>query len=505
MKESSRRFGRRLLTRACAWMGSRDAPRRRGVAPRPVFAPRRDLVVESEDGLSVLLDGRLVQVAFPLDWRAGGAVGREMNAMAWIEALDRREFEAALLDWMARGDELDVAVDAARCVTWMQQLTVRSHRVGGVVAESARASIARDVRRVDLWIRLGGKWMERLEAARMLCWAGAWFEGREAEQWDARGMRWLERVLDRGLSVEGMIAGQNASEHVRTCALLLECRLLMTGTALEARLVSAIERACATLADLAHPDGGASSMFGGYVNCGAQMSAVLDAARRMCGIRVVRRPNVQLDEAGLCGWRDGRQYFLFGVGAVDGGRMDADALSIEWTLGCERVFVAGGEQFASIEIDGAGTARNVRRARLQVLPDGVVAEGISEPTGRMAGAPQARRLLRSTNAELRVEDRVIGGAGQEVRAQIVCHPLARVRQGDDGSVTVRRGETVLRLESTQPISIELATWKPDAGLEVETRRIVLHYGPAPCSGTIRITNLVAQPTEKLVTIAAPIS
>jgi hypothetical protein len=318
-------------------------------------------------------------------------------------------------------------------------------------------------------------------------------------------MRLIENVLAKGLGADGMIAGQNAGEHVRTCAVLLECRLLMTGTSLAVGLDHAIERACATLSDLVHPDGCASLMFGAHLHSGAQIGAVLDVARRMCGVRAVRRPNVQLDEAGLCGWRDGRDYFLFASGAAEGARrMEADALAIEWSVSGERLFVAGGRGMGAVEIDRAGDgARKARRARLQVLPDGVVAEGTCEPAERLAGSPQLRRLLRSTKADLRIEDRVIGGAGQEVRGQIVCHPLARVRVGADGSVLVRRGGVTVRVESTRPITIENATWRPDAGLEVATRRIVVRYGQAPCSGTIRVTNLVAQPAEMLARMPAP--
>jgi hypothetical protein len=285
---------------------------------------------------------------------------------------------------------------------------------------------------------------------------------------------------------------------------LLECRAVLGGTSVEPMLTAAIERACATLADLVHPDGHASLLGGGHLHAGPPVGATLDVARRLCDVRAVRRPNIRLDEAGLCGWREGRTYFLFASGTVAGSRTSRDALAFEWTLHGERVFVADGESVAALEIDGSrGAARGARRTRLQVLPDGLVAEGTFEPAVRLKGRPLLRRLLRSTVGGMRIEDRVLGGVGQEVRAQILCHPAARVRQAADGSVSVRRGAVVLRLESEHPISIEDATWQPDAGLEIPTRRIVVHYGTAPCGGAIKITSLVAHPAEMIALTSMP--
>ncbi len=510
VKITTARFARWFLTRTSSLFGDRSAPPRRRVAPRPVFAPRRELVVGDDDEVRIVVQGRTERLAFPIDWLAGGdqQVARELGAMAWIEALDDERFEAALLDRVhggnGRADGLDPSVVASRCVVWMQQITVREHRLGRAWMEKVSRCIATEVRGVDVVLRLPSTGVEKLDGARLLCWAGAWFEGRQADRWHARGMKLLARAL-HGLEGDGMLAGQNAGEHAETCAKLLECRALLGGTELEEELRITIERACATLTDLVHPDGHASLLFDGQLHSGPSVDAILAVAGRLCGVQAVRRPSIRVDRAGLCGWREGRTYFLFASGSPEGGSpREADALAFEWTLQGERMFVAGGTRFAALEIDGAhGGTRSLSRARLQVLPDGLIAEGTCEPGARLRGRPLLRRLLRSTHAAMRIEDRVLGGAGQEVRAQIVCHPGARVRQDADGSVTVRRGAVAVRLESTKPITIEEASWRPDAGLEIATRRIVVHYGQTPCGGTIRLTNLAAHPPEMLVLTAAP--
>jgi hypothetical protein len=310
-------------------------------------------------------------------------------------------------------------------------------------------------------------------------------------------------VLDHDLAVDGMLPGTTPASQARVCAMLLECRAVLDQPALQPRLDAAIERACAALSDLMHPDGFPSLLFGGQLHSGPPAVVVLDVALRLCGTRTVRRPRIVLP--GVCGWREGRTYFLFACGGTPTSmRASADALGIEWTLHGERIFVAGGTRNPPLEIDGTD-ARNAHalRTRLQILHDGIVAEGTSDRDARTAGRPMHRRLLRSTPASVRIEDRVIGGTGQDVRAQIVCHPNARVRRLADGSVIVRRGAIAVRVESAQRITVEDAVWQPDAGLEIRTRRIVVHYGLAPCAGSIRVQSLVTRPPEMLELATVP--
>src|SRR4051812_37743577 len=85
LNSSRARFERRLLTRLCAVFASRSAPPRRKLAPSGLFRPRRDLVVGDEDDVRIIVEGKPTPLVFPLDWNAGGAGGRELNAMSWIE------------------------------------------------------------------------------------------------------------------------------------------------------------------------------------------------------------------------------------------------------------------------------------------------------------------------------------------------------------------------------------------------------------------------------------
>jgi hypothetical protein len=283
---------------------------------------------------------------------------------------------------------------------------------------------------------------------------------------------------------------------------LLECRVVVNdqgpeGRALQPALDATIDRACATLVDRVHHDGCPSLLFGGGLHAGHPSALILAAAQRLCGVRSVSRPSIVLDQAGVCGWRDGRSCFLFACGPVgDGCDAHADALAFEWTVHGERLFVAGGgvEPFA---LEGERRLRaRFRRTRLQVLPDGLVAEGECDRFSGATGRPLHRRLLRSTHDGLRVEDRVEGGAGQATSALLTCHPLARAKLMPDGTVTIRRGAVLVRVEARHPITIEAAVWQPDEGLALATQRLVVRIGPAPCVGSIHVRAQVTRALER---------
>ena len=43
-----------------------------------------------------------------------------------------------------------------------------------------------------------------------------------------------------------------------------------------------------------------------------------------------------------------------------------------------------------------------------------------------------------------------------------------------------RGRAAARVVAETPIGIEDAVWRPEPGLSVPTRRLVVHHGRAPC-------------------------
>jgi hypothetical protein len=89
---------------------------------------------------------------------------------------------------------------------------------------------------------------------------------------------------------------------------------------------------------------------------------------------------------------------------------------------------------------------------------------------------------------LSVEDYIAGGAGQDVRAELLLHPSVEVRCRGSSLVLVAGPVTAL-VETRHEVEVERAWWLGEDGEWRSTRRLVVRYAPAPCSGSFRIDRL----------------
>ena len=131
----------------------------------------------------------------------------------------------------------------------------------------------------------------------------------------------------------------------------------------------------------------------------------------------------------------------------------------------------------------------MKRTRWQVQSDGFVLEGAHHGFAHLAGEPVHRRLIHARPHEIRIEDRIEGGAGQIARSRLLLHPDCRVTTDPDGVVTIPRGRALARVVAESPIEVVVAWWFPDFGIRLRTKQLVVKYGAAPCVGGIWLRSL----------------
>lgn len=131
-----------------------------------------------------------------------------------------------------------------------------------------------------------------------------------------------------------------------------------------------------------------------------------------------------------------------------------------------------------------GRRCRVKRTEFLQQADGFVLEGSHDGFAHLPGAPIHRRRVHARPDDVRIEDRIDGGAGQIARSRLLLHPDCRVTTERDGSLTIRRGRASARVVSKAPIEIVDAWWFPDFGIRMRTKQLVLMYGAAPCTGVI---------------------
>jgi len=108
----------------------------------------------------------------------------------------------------------------------------------------------------------------------------------------------------------------------------------------------------------------------------------------------------------------------------------------------------------------------------------------------MAGRPLHEREVSAAQDELQIVDRIVGGSGQRAEARLLLHPDCLVElQG--GGCLIRNGAISIELKTTAAVSIEEASWHPDQGIDVPTKRLKFSLGVAPCKGRIDIKVLRA--------------
>ena len=391
-----------------------------------------------------------------------------------------------------------------RIVNWIKWAS------GGAVLEPVwLASLAVQARwledRIE-WRLLGN---HLLANAKALIFAGAFFEGAEAERWLAKGLglycaQMAEQILADGGHFERSPMYQ---------AILLEDLLDLINIAQTVRAVPesdvagwrlAASRMQAWLTAMTHPDGRISFFNDAAFGIAAEPAALDAYAERLSLAAPVAADGlIDLRESGYIRLTSGDACVLIDAAPIGPdylpGHAHADTLSFEFSIGIDRVVVNGGTSryglgperqrerataaHSTVEIDGENSSevwagfRVGRRARIlerriDQTSDEITVAAAHDGYRWRPGRPIHRRIWRLAPGLLRVTDEIEGSASSAV-ARFHLAPGMEITSepaGQGGALTTAAGRRI-DWRCSRPAHIEPSSWRPQFGLVVETRQL----------------------------------
>ncbi|MGB3832263.1 MAG: alginate lyase family protein, partial [Mesorhizobium sp.] len=351
--------------------------------------------------------------------------------------------------------------------------------------------------------------------AKALVFAGCFFDGSEAENWLAHGIRILAREVPEQILPDGGQFELSPMYH----ALALEDMLDLVNIARAAALPSRwraqadgwegrIKRMRDWLATMCHPDGEIAFFNDAAFGIAPARDELELYAQRLGYPTLSPIPSGcrHLADSGYVRLQNDRAVVLIDVARVGPdylpGHAHADTLSFELSVDGRRVLVNSGTSVYgdgperrrqrgtaahnTVVVDGEDSSevwsgfRVARRARPRDLSvsgegDGFIVACAHDGYRRLAGRPLHRRSWRFDAAGLVVSDRV-EGAHRDAEAAFHFHPDLSPsidEEGRSGALESQAG-TVLRWRASRgEARLEPSTWHPEFGVSLPARRLVV--------------------------------
>jgi uncharacterized heparinase superfamily protein len=436
------------------------------------------------------------------------------------------ELRAALIDdWISHNspatpDAWDAYPLSLRIVNWVKYFLLRSGR-----APLPRHWLA------SLYAQ--AHWLQRnfeyhllgnhlLKNAVGLLFAGAFFQGAEADAWLQRSWRCLAGQVGEQFLADGGHYERSPMYHALCLNDCLDVLSLTAQPPVAARLTPAAalrERtvsAATFLRDICAPDGEIPLFNDAAFGIAPPPSALVAYAQRVLAVgpraelspRPLHCQLINKPQSGYFGFRHGADWLLIDCGPVgpdyQPGHGHCDTLSYELALDGVRLVVdsgvhdyeGGARRAASrstaghntVMIDGCeqseiwGTFRVARRARplsalLHPQPPGCTFEGTHDGYRRLPGSPLHRRQIRYNGAgALDVSDDISGGGRHEIASRIRLAPgYMPVIKGSYAAVCGPEGTPVARIEFSAGARprLEAGRYFPQFGIELGCQVIVL--------------------------------
>lgn len=370
------------------------------------------------------------------------------------------------------------------------------------------ATQARWLRRHIEWHLLGNHLFAN---AKTLVFAGLFFEGDEAAEWLAQGLKILRREVPEQVLADGGHFELSPMYH----AIILEDLLDLVNAAgawpglipesAVAQWRVAVSRMLRWLMGMVHPDGRIAFFNDAAFGIAPDYAALLAYAGRL-GIVTAAVKSIGLAthfaDSGYVRLARGNVVALLDVAQVGPdylpGHAHADTLSFELSLFGQRVVVnSGTSQYgisperlrqrgtaahSTVQIDGAdssevwGGFRVARRARpigleVNVNDDVLTVSCAHDGYLRLHGRPVHRRCWQLAEHSLKVVDTIEGGFHDAV-ARYYLHPAVEViGEGKDGLLRFSEGRVVRWSVTGGAARIVSASWHPEFGLSVPCNQI----------------------------------
>lgn len=431
------------------------------------------------------------------DLVAEGAEAR----LGWHRALIGR--------WIAenppgRGTGWEPYPTSLRIVNW-----VKWHLMHGRLDESALHSLAVQARHLRRRLEYHILGNHLLANAKALMFAGALFQGAEAEAWLTRGRQILAREIGVQVLPDGGHFELSPMYHLIVLEDLLDCLNLCRAHALVPPhgLEAAIARMLQWSRVMRHPDG-EIAFFNDAAFAIAPRPDEVDAYAERLGIRPVAeapRPVAHLRASGYARLQQGEAVLLADMAPVGPdhlpGHAHADTLSFELSLAGRRVVVNGGTSVygtgpqrqrqrstpahSTLVIDGRDSSevwagfRVARRARiLEAAAAGerglAVARAAHDGYRRLPGRPVHGRTWRLSAGGLEIEDEVQGRGRHRLELMFHLHPDVTVEQ-TEGGLGLRwpgaSGKVTVLPPPEMHADVRDSTWQPQFGLTRASRSL----------------------------------
>ncbi|GHD14274.1 heparinase II/III family protein [Tianweitania populi] len=441
-------------------------------------------------------------------WRYNLHYFDDLNAE---RAADRRGWHAALIgEWLkhnppGQGTGWEPFPTSLRIVNW-----IKAALGGFTLPADAAHSLAIQTRWLSQRVEHHLSGNHFLANAKALCFAGAFFEGAEADAWFRQGSRILQRELPNQILPDGGHYELSPMYHALVLEDLLDLinlsRRFGTDQALQGLFKARINPVRTWLAALSHPDG-EIAFFNDAALGIAPTPATLNAyaARLGFGSAAALLPGVKdLKQSGYVRVTRGPAVLLIDaadVGPVhQPGHAHADTLSFELSLHGKRVLVNGGTSeygtgperlrqrgtaaHNTLTIDGFDSSEvwsGFRVGRRAHPHDLHIVQGHNETSITashdgyrfLPGSPMHHRRWRLGAGTLTIQDEVSGPPRKAEARYHFAPDIKLYAQGNCG-IAEQAGRLVLRWEVAEGLArIEADTHHPGFGVSLAAQCLIL--------------------------------
>lgn len=424
---------------------------------------------------------------------------------------------ALIHDWMDRNPPgAIVAWDpypiSLRIVNW-----VRFDRERAALPERARKSLAHQ-----------GRWLHaNLEHhllanhifanAKALVFAGAFFQGDEADAWLRKGIRMLRKEVAEQFLPDGGHFERSPMYHAILTGDLLD--IVNLANCLDEQGLGKLGQACKEAAARAlqwlcvmrHPDG-RIPLFGDSVfDVAPRYEELVDYAGSLCvnlpQERMRPLPSaVHFPQSGFAALRVGAVKVLANVGEVRAhyqpGHTHSDTLSFELSIGSQRIIVDKGVSTYEVsdrrleersarshnlmQVDSAepnevwksfrvGRRAAIRRAYAAHGPAAAIAEAVHDGNCYVRGVGLHCRRWELTHDALRVLDSIEGRGIRTLSFRLLLHPDVRVTvEGIEALLANQQDQPLIRIRFPHAfnVSAQKSWWSPRFNQQIPTTQIV---------------------------------
>jgi len=429
-------------------------------------------------------------------------------------AADRNDWHRHLIArWIAEnpageGNGWEPYTTSLRIVNW-----IKWSFAGGQLSAEALASLAVQIRFLceRLEFHLLGNHL--LANAKALVFAGAFFEGEEAQQWMRLGRQILARELPEQILADGGHFELSPMYHSVILEDVLDMENILRAYTLDPVTgPELVEGMCRWLATMCHPDGEISFFNDAAMGIASPPIMLEDYAMRLghAPLPVERVDVRQLAASGYVRLENSQVVLLIDAAPIGPsylpGHGHADALSFELSVFGQRVLVNAGTScygnsaerqrqrgtaaHNTLVIDGQdssevwGGFRVARRAHISALAlkreTAVTVQAAHDGYRRLSGRNTHRRTWSLEAQCLRIEDGVSGKFGKSC-AYFHLHPQIRVIAGEQPESVVLLLPDAGRVSIAVvggTLTVEGDSWHPNFGVSIPSNCLLVTMAEA---------------------------